>query len=353
MKRWSVITIFLICVMLVSASCAAQMTADMPGAPAGAATAQRSVAEAPAPPAQAAATAPGAAAPPPMAAEAAQDASPEPSGITYGGTDYLQVPIVTPDDERGRRMSYTLEMILQTTNFDSGVRLLLNTVDEMGGEIYPRWARRGRDMRDETPAEQEADFSLRIPTVRLAEFIAIVENGFNIYLLEQEVKDQTEVYQRTDFRLSDLRDEESRLLEELEEVEDDYRAPLQSRLNEVRRQIREAEMAQAAIMQDVVYSTVIIRLYEVILPEEIKEEEPLAPPTFGERLGDTALNSMGGILAFFQGFIIVIITLIPFFLFVGAVVAIIILIMRANKRRRQRIESDADNAAQPPDEDNK
>ena len=50
-------------------------------------------------------------------------------------SNYFRLPIVTPSEADDRRFVYTVSMRLQTTDFLPGVRTLLDTVAELGGEL--------------------------------------------------------------------------------------------------------------------------------------------------------------------------------------------------------------------------
>jgi len=182
-------------------------------------------------------------------------------------SDYFSLPILTPPDAGDRRLIYTVSMQLQTTEFLPGMRLLLDTVAEADGYLMSADVR-GSDLR-RARTEQSAVFRFRIPTEGLATLIFVVENNYNILSLQQGMQEETAQYQQTGWTLDDLREQESELLEILETAEGEAYTAANDRLREVRRSIRELEASQAAIMSDVIYSTVDIQLFEVLVPEDI------------------------------------------------------------------------------------
>ena len=214
-------------------------------------------------------------------------------------TDYFRLPLLTPSDAGDRRLIYTVEMVLQTREFLAGHRILVDTVGEAGGYIVTADIR-GSDMRSRRPTEQSAYLRFRIPTERLGEFILVVENNFNIWHLLQVMQEETQWYEHIGWNLDDLREEERHLrelLEEAEEAEENEetegidQAQAAERLNEIHRHVRELEAAQAAIMDDVIFSTVDVTLYEAFVPEVREEAEP--------RMGPVELIFLGlGIFAF-------------------------------------------------------
>ena len=182
-------------------------------------------------------------------------------------TDYFNFPILTPEDAGDRRLIYYVSMQLQTKDFLPGMRLLLDTVAEANGYLVSAdvW---GADWRRPL-TEQSASFRFRIPTEQLATFIFVVENNYNIWSLQQHMHEATVWYQQTGWSLDDLRERESELVELLEtDIQSDQRTAATEELREVRRHIRELTASQAAIMTDVVYSTIDVMLFEVFPPAE-------------------------------------------------------------------------------------
>jgi len=188
--------------------------------------------------------------------------------------NYFVMPILTPSDAPDRRMIYTVNMDLQTVDFSPGMRLIAQTVGEMGGFELSRDVR-GSDMR-RPPTESRVDFTFRLPSEMLPAFIFMVEDNFNIWRLTLETQDATARYQQTEAHLDNLQDQEQRLLEALEDVEDELdRAWLENDLSRVQGSIRDLETRQGSIRQNVIYSTLHITLHEAFLPEDIDE---LTPP---------------------------------------------------------------------------
>ena len=184
---------------------------------------------------------------------------------TDAPTNYFRLPILTPSAAGDRRLIYTINMRLQTTEFLPGMRLLLDEVVEADGYLVRKHVR-GTDWR--RPAvERSVEFQFRIPTEQLAYFIFVIENNYNILELRQDMVELTAQYQQTDWHLEELREQESQLLERLETAEGDEWIALSEHLRSVRWSIRDLEGWQTTIRTNVAYSTVDIVLHEVFLPE--------------------------------------------------------------------------------------
>ena len=195
-------------------------------------------------------------------------------GITEP-TEYLRLPMLTPATAGDRRLIYDVSMRLQTTEFMPGIRLLLDAIGEAGGYVV-NYEIRGSDIR-QAPTERAADFRFRLPTEQLPDFIIIIENNYNILNLRQDMREVTATYRQNVWSLEELRSQESNLLEALETARGNRYIELSDQLRAVRVAIRDLETAQAAIMTDVVYSTIDIQLFEAFLPEEGEEEDQSLP----------------------------------------------------------------------------
>ena len=249
MKKQMLLTAFTIFSILLLTACspAAQMEA-----PAAAASPAAPAATPPPP----AAPAPAAPAPPPPA-DAVQ--SPPPVAVE---SDYFRFPTLTPSRAGDRRLIYTVNMRLQTSEFLPGMRRLLNTVDELDGYLVSV-NMRGYDLHSPT-ADRWAGFRFRVPTENLSELIFVIENNYNIWSLNKEMLEVTEWYQQIDWDLEYWRERESYLLELVERARGDARDAALDELRNVRGIIRSSEGTQANIMSDVIYSTVDIQLFEAI-----------------------------------------------------------------------------------------
>jgi len=244
-------------------------------------------------------------------------------------------PILTPGDSGGRRLIYTVDIQLQTTDFMSGIRLLYNTISELDGFIMSEQVY-GRDMR--TPEyERSASYSFRLFTDNLPEFIVILEDNYNLLGRQLSANDVTAVYEHQGFTLGDLREQEERIKNALDddELDDDVINELERALLEVQALIRSLEMQQSTLDDDILYSFINVQLFEVIFIEEVEEEEEeVVVLTFGERFAQEASRSWSGFVAFLQGFSIVLIRILPTLLILGVITAVTILIIRKYKTWR-------------------
>jgi len=294
-----------------------------------------------------AAPAPAAPAPPSAAAEAAPAApATPPLPMDFGDIDddlwgeiwdemtaeernLFGMNIVT-HEESGRLMVYNVNVQLQTSEFEKGWRLILDSVDRLDGR-YPHVIQWGDDMRLHPSHSRRAFFNIRIPTQNLAEFILIMENNYNIWRFEMTAQDESMTHRRTDYALQGLRDEEAMLAGMLEDADENENiADLQGQLNQLRGAIAGMEISQDQLMDDVIYSTITIELFEAFPPfaEEIVEL------TFGDQMSSALSDTTNRLVKLVQGLaIFAVLVLLPM-LVIAAIVLVCIRVV--NKTRRSK-----------------
>ena len=277
--------------------------------------------------------------PAPMA-PAASDTAPPPQAGGLPSNDFAQdgsgadenyfaLPLLSPEDT-DRRLVYAVTLHLQTTDFMPGMRILLSTVAEMGGEVT-RLDVYGHDMRRPN-TERNLEFSFRVPSDRLAEFIVVMENNFNIWRLHQGEEDITARYQWTDTQLGNLLEQEQRLREALEEAEDlQDQFVFEEGLAMIQREINEHLAVQGVMDDNVQFSMVDGQLYEAFLPEG---EQP--PRPFHQRLEQTVSGSVNTFVAFAQGLLLAVIALLPVLLILAILAVIVILVIRLFNRHARK-----------------
>ncbi|MCL2610880.1 MAG: DUF4349 domain-containing protein [Defluviitaleaceae bacterium] len=238
--------------------------------------------------------------------------------------------IISPN-ESSRMLVYTVDTTLQTTGFMHGMRLLLNEVNSSGG--FVEYANiRGSDMR--FPAtERNANFTFRIPSENLTDFLVLIEDNFNILRFNQTSRNITFRYHRMNLELDNLLERQERLIEELENEENSSRrAQIERNLTEVGRAITDNVVSYNILEDEFLYSTIHVNLQEVFIREP---EEPKPPLTFGQEILvalSQALDVLGLVL---RGLIIVLAALLPFLVLAAIVFFIVIIILKKYRKAKE------------------
>ena len=243
------------------------------------------------------------------------------------------IPILLAS-ETGRQLVYTTDIIIETTEFMTGQRILLNEVTRLNGHSE-RTIVNGRHLTMPW-VERDATFFLRLPPENLIELIIFIEDHYQLVYLRKEMIDLTIAYERNLSYLDNLREREERLLESLEDEENPRDpADIEQELQDIRRDIQNVEETTVQIDRDVMYSEINIHLSEVILPEKALPEEPEDPLTFGERFSEATGDSLDRLLAMLQGFLIFLIAALPVLLPMSILALIALLIYKkSNKKKR-------------------
>ena len=203
-------------------------------------------------------------------------------------------------------MVYRVTLELQTTDFDTGNRALIAGVRELGGYIETAYVS-GRSLY-RPDADRSADYTFRIPSGGLTEFLEMAEADYNLCWMEQQAVDTTVQGVRASGRLDDLRTQEERLLAGIAVTTDgEERLLLEEKLSEVQREINDLTASEDMREKAVSYSTVYVSLREVDISDIVDPE----PETFGARIQRTARDSFDGFVAFCEGAVLFIIMMLP------------------------------------------
>jgi len=242
------------------------------------------------------------------------------------GESSVPLPLLTPTDSRGRRLVYTVDLHIETTEFIPGIQKLVNTVNSMDGYVVTAQVQ-GRSLHA-PEFERIATYVFNIDTERLAEFIVTMENNYNLVNLWQASDDITGRHTHGGLTLSDLREQEERLKEQLdnENLRQADRLNLENTLAEVQASIRSHEVQRSEMDYNVRYSTISVAISEVIFKEELPDL------TFGERFSVAVNRSLDGFVAFLQGLVIVIISILPTLIILAVIAIITIFVIRKVKK---------------------
>lgn len=229
-----------------------------------------------------------------------------------------------------KKVIYTGHISMQTTEYDKTVADVKAYAEEFGGEVQDANIE-GLGLYQER-GNRSASFTLRIPSARLSDFMGTVGDRFTVTNNNTNSEDITDRYFDSQARLDSLRVQETRLLEMLNQAAElQYLLQVESKLAEVRYEIESITGTLRRYDSLVAYSTVYVQVYEVTEYRPVVE----VPVTFGDRLASATRDSWRSFASFCGGFVIVLVTILPFLLLIGGIVFVIVFFsMRSAKRRR-------------------
>lgn len=239
-----------------------------------------------------------------------------------------------------RKLIRTVDLNLETENYDSLMEGLEQEINRLGGYIEYKDAYYGNYY---SSRKRNANITARVPANKLDEFTGKVAEIGNITYESESVEDVTLQYVDLSSHKKMLLTEQERLMQLLENADtmEDI-ITIESRLSEVRYQIESMESQLRTFDNQVDYSTVHIFI------EEVERYTPQPEETTWERIksgfGENVYRVTNGIKNFAVEFIIAIPVLLVWVVVITVgVILVRVILKRKNKRdtvnlaKRQRL----------------
>ena len=230
-----------------------------------------------------------------------------------------------------RKLIKTVDMQVETTEFDVVVSKLTEKVDTAGGYIEQS------DVYGDTGSSDDvrrASYTIRVPKNKLDNFLEAVAENSNITRKSESVEDVTLQYVDVQSKKEALEVERQRLLELIAEAQDiDTVLVIESKLTDIRYELESLESRLRTYDNQVDYSTVHISVVEV------KVYTPPKPESRLDKLVEGFTSSVKGViedvLDFFVGLIIILPYLVVWGLIIFAFVSIVKFINKKRKAKKQ------------------
>lgn len=229
-----------------------------------------------------------------------------------------------------RKLITTVRMDAETEDLDAMLAHITGKVASLGGymesqEIYNGSAYASRRYRN-------ANLTIRIPAENLNQFITLVSDNCNIVSKYEESDDVTMTYVSIESRIAALEVEQDRLLELLGKAENmEDLLTIESRLTDVRYELEEITSQLRVMDNRVNYSTIHLYLNEVTEYTEVVE-----PETFGERVGNGFMKSLGNLWDGIVEVVIFLLTRLPYLLLIGAIVVVVVILVKKPGKKGQK-----------------
>lgn len=178
---------------------------------------------------------------------------------------------LTESDLNYRKLIKTVDMTVETEEFDALMANIKAKVTELGGyfeNISNNSNRQG--------INRYSSMTLRIPVLKLDQFVTNIQENSNVLYSNEYVQDVTLSYVDLESHKKALLAEQDtllRLLEKAETIEDIIQ--IESRLSDVRYQIESMESQLRTYDNLISYSTVYISLSEVERETVLSKDDPL------------------------------------------------------------------------------
>ncbi|MBQ9990304.1 MAG: DUF4349 domain-containing protein [Lachnospiraceae bacterium] len=266
------------------------------------------------------------------AAEA--EAAYEEAGVnTYSLAEDTTIESPSGENTRtDRKMIRTVDMNVETENYDQLMEEIEARVNELGGYIEFKEAYHGNQY---NVGNRSASLQVRIPADRMDEFTGKVKEAANVVRESESVEDVTLTYVDLESHKKMLVAEQERLLELLEEAQsiEDIIA-LESRLSEVRYQIESMEAQLRTYDNLVDYSTINLYIQEV--ERYTPEPQEGALDRIKSGFSENVYRVGNGIWNFIIEFIIAIPLLVVWAIIVLIIVLLVLRIRNSQEKRKER-----------------
>ena len=221
-----------------------------------------------------------------------------------------------------RKLIRTIDMNVETTEFDSLLNVIQTTVSELGGYIEQSNVS-GNSISSGRENRRYASLTVRIPSDQMDHFVTRVNEQGNVTNRSENVQDVTLQYSDVESRKKSLTIEQERLWALLEKADSvDSVIALEARLSEIRYQLEAFESQLRTYDNQVDYSTVYLSI------NEVKVFTPTAPDSVITRIQKGFHRNLENIGNGFVNLAVWFLSSIPVLAVLAAIIAILALIIR-------------------------
>lgn len=223
----------------------------------------------------------------------------------------------------------------ETKDFDTAAEALKKQVSEAGGYVENSDINGGESLKEDYRSARYANYTIRIPADKLDDFLNKTESLLNVTSYSENTTDVTLDYYDIQSRLETLQSKKAALEAMLEKAEtlDDI-IIIQNNLYDVIAEIEAYQSKLNLYDSKVNYSTVELRIEEVVEYTVIDDEEP----GFGERISEAFKESWSNFGEFCQDFVVFLVYAMPVLLIPAIIVIIIIIAIVIGKRKKKKLK---------------
>ena len=241
--------------------------------------------------------------------------------------------------DQERKIVWTVDMEVETLEFDNFLAQLDQAVQEFGGYLESSSVS-GNSI--QYASSRNGALTVRIPSQQLDAFLSQVGQIGTVTYTNKSSEDITLDYIDVESRIAALEVEQERLLSLLEQADDlNSVIQLESRLSEVRYQLESYRSTQNRYDSMVDYSTVTINAREVQRVTTVHDQ------SVGQRIAagwsDTLYQLKQGVTDLFVWFVVNL----PYFLIWAVLAGIVVLVVLRFVKKRKRQEKDQSEKQSP------
>lgn len=235
-----------------------------------------------------------------------------------------------PGSSYEQKLIRTVNMSVETTDFDNLINGLKAKAEELGGYTE------NSEINTETgsAAGRWASLTLRIPSDQLDTFLNQVNENANVTYSNESTEDVTLTYTDMESHVAALQAEQESLLSMLENAEsmEDILA-IQAQLTQVRYEIESYESQLRIYDNQVDYGTVYLSI------NEVARESAASGTTFGERVKVQFQENLYRIGTGFTNFAVGFLGAVPVLILLAVIVTIIIFVVKKGKKIKKKLDA--------------
>lgn len=247
----------------------------------------------------------------------------------------------TKDAETAQKQDVAKDMLVYSSNisidtleWDKSVKNFKDMLADAGGFVETESMSDGSDTYsyyyiEENDKHKEYHASVRIPSSKYDGFLSGISEIGDIRNQESHVENMNQEYTDTKTTLKIYREQQKRLIAQIEKASDDYALRLQSELTELEIKIAKLQSRMNQIETDVAYSTV-----DIIIREVEKYSLHEKSDTFTMRISDAFRDSWKQFCNFLEGVLTV---LIYTWYYIAFIVVIVLVIIHVDKKKKQKL----------------
>lgn len=237
--------------------------------------------------------------------------------------DYKESPVSTINTQM---LVYSCDMSIDVLEFNDSVDRIHDYIKQYNGfiesERYSDGGSSSQWMYSEEQKWKNFHAVIRIPSAQYEDFCKSAESVGDMRTKNASVQNLTTEYSDLKTTLSIYEAKEERYLEMLKEIKDQNKAiSVEEELTDIQIEIARIKTRMNNIENDVAYSYVNLTLNEV--RKYTDKPAVKKTDTFGQRLRNTLSSTWSGFLNFLEGFLFVIIKVLPYLLLIGIAAFII------------------------------
>lgn len=231
-------------------------------------------------------------------------------------------------ENTNRKLIYHSTISAETKDYDQAKSQIDSLITKYNG--YLSSSAFSGYSRSDDQERRSLDYTIRIPAGSLFEFLEELESAVHVVSSNTDMTDVTGDYVDSEARLSALQQEETRLLELLDQAANlEEVLQLEDRISEVRYQIENITSRLQVYDNEIAYSTVELSLRDVT--------EYTIRPSFGSRSWEAFTGGWNSFVNTLQELVIALLWMLPFLLVCGVIVFFVIFfVRRSGKKRRER-----------------